>query len=239
MRLRAIEWATRLYPARWRQRYGTEFRALLEESGAGWGAIGDVLKGALSMQIRSWSVWRFVAACAVLGAAIAGIASWRMPKTYVSTAVLRVDTDPAAMRDLVSRIGQAMLRQTNLTTWISIYGLDKTDRSRKPIDDSIRDMRARTTISVVSDGPSAFKVSFRGSSPAQARGVVNAFVSQFIDKNLEMRGAAMEVLDPATLPERPVSPNLWRLMAVGVPMGILVGLAAFRLAVSSKRNANA
>lgn len=234
-----MEWVAVLYPARWRQRYGTEFGALLEESGGGWGAIADVLKGAMAMQMRSWNVWQFVGFCGVIGAVVGGIASWRMPKTYVSTAVLRVDANAPVTRELISRTAQAMLSQTNLMTWISIYGLDKTDRSRTPIDDAIQDMRARTTISVVSDGPSAFKVSFRGSSPAQARGVVNALVSQFIDKNLEMRGARMEVLDPATLPGHPMSPNLGRLMAVGVVLGVLLGLVVFGLATWSKRNANA
>jgi hypothetical protein len=63
MNRRAMEWTARLYPAQWRRRYGTEFGALLEESGDGWGAIADVLKGALSMQLRSWNVWQFVVAC--------------------------------------------------------------------------------------------------------------------------------------------------------------------------------
>jgi uncharacterized protein involved in exopolysaccharide biosynthesis len=234
-----MEWAARIYPAQWRERYGTEFDALLEESGSGWGAIADVLKGALAMQIRTWNVWKFVVACAVIGAAIAGVISWSAPEQYVSTAVLRVDADAPAARELVSRIGQAMMSQTNLTTWISIYGLDKTDRSRTPIDDAIQDMRARTTISVVSDGPSAFKVSFRGSSPAQARGVTGALVSQFIDKNLEMRGARMEVLDRPSLPQRPTSRRFSALISIGVLMGVLAGLAAFGLAISLKRSANA
>src|SRR5215475_1382837 len=64
MRLRAMEWAARLYPARWRRRYGTEFGALLEQAGSGWGEMTDVLKGAVAMHMRSWNVWQFVAACA-------------------------------------------------------------------------------------------------------------------------------------------------------------------------------
>jgi len=98
-------------------------------------------------------VWQFVAGCALVGAAIAGIASWTTPKTYLSTVVLRVDADAPAARELIGRIGQATLSQTNQTTWISIYGLNQTDRPRTPIDDFIRDLRARTYILPVANHP--------------------------------------------------------------------------------------
>jgi uncharacterized protein involved in exopolysaccharide biosynthesis len=239
-----MEWAARLYPAAWRRRYGAEFGALLEESGGGWIAVVDVLKGALAMQIRSWSVWRFVAVCAVIGAAVAGIASWRMPQRYVSEAVLRVDANDPMTRELLGRISQEVLSRTTLTTMISSHGLYNTDRTHVPIEDNIRDMRARITTSLVANNPSVFKISFMGSSPAQAKHVAGLLVSQFIDKNFEKRGAVLpsavvEVLDPPTLPQRPTSPHLWKLMAVGVVPGVLLGLLAFRLAIGSKRNANA
>jgi hypothetical protein len=196
------------------------------------------------MQIRSWNVWKFVVACAVIGAAIAGIASWRMPKRYVSEAVLRVDTNDPMTRELLGRISQEVLSQTTLTTMISSHGLYKTDRTQMPIEDNIRDLRARISTSLVANHPSVFKISFMGSNPAEAKHVAGLLVSQFIDKNFEVRGAVMrtavmEVLDPPTLPQRPRSPSLWRLMAVGVVLGVLLGLLAFRVAVWSKRGANA
>jgi hypothetical protein len=75
------------------------------------------------------------------------------PKTFVSTAVLRVDADAPAARERIGRIGQATLSRTNQTTWISIYGLNQTDRSRTPIDDFIRDMRARIYILPAANHP--------------------------------------------------------------------------------------
>jgi hypothetical protein len=129
-----------------------------------------------------------------------------------------------------------MLSQTNQTTWTSIYGLDKTDRSRTPIDDFVRDMRARTYILAAADHPGVFKVSFRGSSPAQARRVVNALVSEFIDKNLEMHPVRpMMVLDPASLPQHPRSRQVSALMSIGVLLGVVFGFVAFRLAVWSRQ----
>jgi hypothetical protein len=82
-----------LYPASWRGRYGAEFSALLEDLGDGWRAFADVLKEALIIRMRSGNLWKFVAACGVLGAVVAGAVAWRTRKKYVSTAVLHIDAD--------------------------------------------------------------------------------------------------------------------------------------------------
>ena len=48
-----IRFASRLYPASWRRRYGVEFEALLEDAGRNWRDVLDVLLGALKMQMTS------------------------------------------------------------------------------------------------------------------------------------------------------------------------------------------
>lgn len=40
-------WLTRLYPAAWRNRYGDEMDALIEDEGCGWGAFGNIATNAL------------------------------------------------------------------------------------------------------------------------------------------------------------------------------------------------
>ena len=47
-----LRWSAYLYPRAWRERYGEEFEALLEQVDAGWGPFADVVRGALSMQIK-------------------------------------------------------------------------------------------------------------------------------------------------------------------------------------------
>jgi uncharacterized protein involved in exopolysaccharide biosynthesis len=249
MRRRAITWAARLYPARWRQRYGTEFGALLEESGGGWDAMADVIRGALAMRMRSGSIWKFVAACGVIGAAIAGLVSWRTPKVYESIAVLRMDGDDSVARERLGKILQEVLSRNALSTIITTYGLYTADRAQRPIEDVIRDMRAHINASLVTGiHPAAFKISFIGSSPAQANRVTGLLVSQLIDKNLKAGVAAghgalgagvMEVLDPPNLPQQPRSPNLSKLIGIGVLLGVLLGLVAFGMAVWSRRDASA
>jgi hypothetical protein len=44
----------RLYPRRWRARYGGEFEALLEDANLTWGDLFDVLSGALRMRLSAW-----------------------------------------------------------------------------------------------------------------------------------------------------------------------------------------
>jgi hypothetical protein len=49
---RRASWLVRLYPPRWRERYGAEFDALLEESGRGPRTALDVGRGALDARLR-------------------------------------------------------------------------------------------------------------------------------------------------------------------------------------------
>jgi hypothetical protein len=47
-----VRWLLRLYPRRWRERYGDEFLALVEERGVSIGALLDVLRGALDARLH-------------------------------------------------------------------------------------------------------------------------------------------------------------------------------------------
>ena len=45
-------WLTRLYPAAWRDRYGDELDALIEDEGGGWSAIANIVANALIEHLR-------------------------------------------------------------------------------------------------------------------------------------------------------------------------------------------
>jgi hypothetical protein len=60
---RLIQLASKLYPRSWKQRYGEEFEALLEDLNPRWRDTLDVLKGAAAMQMTRWIL---------VGAALAG-----------------------------------------------------------------------------------------------------------------------------------------------------------------------
>jgi hypothetical protein len=49
---RWIAIAARLYPRSWRERYGPEFDAVLENAPANWRQVLDVTRAALAMQLK-------------------------------------------------------------------------------------------------------------------------------------------------------------------------------------------
>jgi hypothetical protein len=61
-----------LYPRSWKQRYGAEFNALLEDLNPRWWVALDVLKGAATMQMTRWIVMgaAFMGTVALAGAAL-------------------------------------------------------------------------------------------------------------------------------------------------------------------------
>jgi hypothetical protein len=52
----------RLYPRAWRERYGEEFDALLEDVEPNWKQFCDVLGGAVKMQMANHAAWMNLAA---------------------------------------------------------------------------------------------------------------------------------------------------------------------------------
>src|SRR5215471_18968782 len=85
-----IALAARCYPTAWRERYGDEFAALLEDAEPRWQDVWDVFREALVMQVKTPAMYvKFGAVAALIGAIAACTGSLAMPKRYVSTAVLR------------------------------------------------------------------------------------------------------------------------------------------------------
>jgi hypothetical protein len=69
---RWIDLAASLYPRSWREEYGEEFSGLLEEVQPTWRVFGNVLRGAISMQLTRNTNWLKVAgAMAAAGAVVA------------------------------------------------------------------------------------------------------------------------------------------------------------------------
>jgi hypothetical protein len=80
---RWIAIAAKLYPRRWRERYGAEFDALMEDVDADWRELANVLGGAVKMQWKNGAI--LVTVCGMVALGISAV----MPRPYVSTAVLR------------------------------------------------------------------------------------------------------------------------------------------------------
>ena len=167
---RWIRLAAALYPSDWRERYGVEFQALLEDVDLGWPEFADVMWGALKMQMSTTTSYLKIAgATAVAGAIVAAAASFGVPRQYVSEAV--VSMTGRAAHDAVSdssnlvpdnaaayqfgQITSEILSRFSLVEIIVDPSLDlyRDERMRLPLEDVVLQMRRDIRISPSSVPP--------------------------------------------------------------------------------------
>ena len=195
-----IRWTTRLYPAPWRDRYGAELDALVEDIQPQWKDLFNVLLGALRMQMTPWNSMKLVSAVALAGALAAGVFAFRIPERYVSTAVMRIapagqaDSDPQRTLDRLQQKANQLLSR------------DKA-------------LRIRLVQAQGGRGP-AFVISCEYPDKLKAQAVVSELVSSFATEKI------LEVVDLPSLPQRPVFPNRPMIVAAGLLGGAVLGLLA-------------
>src|ERR1051326_3646878 len=95
---RWIHFAAALYPHAWRERYGREFEALLEDSNSGWREFLDVLWGAFEMQLTKGAYLKMAAATALAGGILSTALSFHLPRLWESSAVLEMKGDRKSTR---------------------------------------------------------------------------------------------------------------------------------------------
>lgn len=235
------KFASKLYPRWWRERYGDEFAALLEDARPGISGTLDVLKGALTMQFTSTSSVKMLLLCSLCGLIVALSTTLFLTPKYSSSAVINIHPPQVAgstQIDIVDRINELsnkVLSRTELMTLMRNLGLYREERQRMPLEDVLEQMKSDIRISAspaIVGGRSvpAFELSFTYRDPAVASKVVNTLVGQFLYVNLETAqaqtqssGTTLEVLDPASKPERPVFPNRTAIAFAGLGGGVLVG----------------
>jgi polysaccharide chain length determinant protein (PEP-CTERM system associated) len=149
--------------------------------------------------------WIFGPFLFTLVASVVGVYLW--PDSYISQAVVKVvpqqvpqNMVPSAinqeMTDRINSMSQTILSRTVLTTIINTFGLYPSERSRKPIEDVIEDMKKKIQILPVVNPASsgrqvpAFVVQFSYEDRYLAQRVVQDLVSRFIDENIRNRSNA-------------------------------------------------
>jgi len=112
---RAIRWAAGLYPARWRERYGAEFSAMLDDLRPRWRDFINTLAGAIAMQIQFGRFFRTVAGCGIIGAAAAGIFAFSTSAPLrIAGTVVGPSHDTVAAGVLADRLRQAAGSQSDV-----------------------------------------------------------------------------------------------------------------------------
>jgi len=194
---RLARFAVTLYPAAWRERYGEELRALVEDARPGWASVFDLLRGAMRMRARGLAFAKLAAVLAV-GGAVAGLGiSFLFTPKYVSTAVgeMRL-TSPGPRERLFEVLEQIKSDATSRRALASLIqdptlNLYATERRRLPLEDVEDTMRASLRILIAPVDPSkrepqpvVFSVRFAYPDRNKAQAVVNASISRMIESEV-------------------------------------------------------
>jgi len=230
---RWIVWAARLYPAPWRQRYGAEFAALLEDSHPGWRDFFDILRGALLMRLKFPTAGKIVAGFALAFLVIAVVVAVRTPDRYMSTAVLQFQG--GAGSDALDRLNDAqqeILSRNSLSRLIQQMDLYQAERQKLPLEDIVRQMRnqaiAVRLVGQATDAnvPPAFSISFEYTDRYKAREVTGQLAQLFAGQTAVRGSRTVIVLDDPALPQSPVAPRRSRIVIMGLGLGLTLGLIA-------------
>ena len=199
------------------------------------------------------SYWKHTLAAAAIGALAAGLGSFAIPNRYLSTAVLQVvpfhvGGAGAAQAEIeytarLSQLTEGILSRDSLALLIRRPSLDlyPMERRWRPMEDIVDDMRRRDLRIAPTETPgfagsshlTSFQISFEYADRDKAQAVVRELVTEFTERIVEVeRGLQrdkmpgslkLEVVDPATLPGTPVSPNRPAIAAIGLLAGIVLG----------------
>ena len=83
-------WMIRLYPKRWRARYGDELGALLADTGADARIVADLCRGGMRMQLKTWPFLKLAFALGLLGLLLGAGIGQLLPSEYSSVATLQI-----------------------------------------------------------------------------------------------------------------------------------------------------
>jgi hypothetical protein len=207
--------AARLYPRRWRKRYGAELHALIDDVSPGWLQLCDVMRGGMLMRIRTTNPAALAVALGVVGAGLAGIGALAAPARFESrgriTATAAGPTDPATVDEALHAVIERAAA--------SAFGSGAVPRAQ---------------IAVTRTAASEIQVAYTDSDPRRAREMTGQLMTHAIMANLtlaEQAGAnpssllRMKITTPPDLPQAPSRPYLLWLMVAGFGGGAMIGTA--------------
>lgn len=234
----------RLYPPRWRDRYGTEFDALLQDRDPDVRDLFDVLKGALAMRLRDAGL--ITAGFALLGALVAGFVSLKIPEKYASTAMLQVQPIPAPIADAdtdsmrkvehdtgsMRKLMHSSLSQTSLAAIIqneSLYNY-KGNRDDRSVDGLINRLRLAIRFELVrpvaNSNETTFRITFIDQDRARAQRVTEKLIGLLMETNVAQPSASAARLymrEPPRLAASPTNSNRLLITALGCAVGLVIG----------------
>jgi hypothetical protein len=228
--------AMRLYPSRWRARYGPELEALVEQSDATWRTAVDIAKGALIMRLSDIVKPAYqVIACMLLGAAGGTIVAGTAPAHHSSVFDVEFESPAQSTEDRVREIASAAFSDANLERLIAQFGLYR--KAGRPGSDAVRQLRSDIALTMAA--PNTVRVSLQqDSADAGQDGGRSARVSErlaalMVEANLVIAERRGQQGGPPpsrvrlTGPPRHMAdrPNATVAIVVGLSSGLAAGLA--------------
>lgn len=181
--------------------------------------------------------WKIVVACLVLGVAVALVVSALSPRRYTSTAELLVSAEATTNQTDLNQ--GSSFAQSRVKSYVAVVtSPDVLDRIRTDLSLPLTNeqLKDRLTATAAVD-TTLIEVSATDSSPAQAASIANSAARAFatvieeFETPADSSVSAIKVLitTPALAPASPQSPNIPVNAAIGLFLGILVGLSAAAL----------
>jgi uncharacterized protein involved in exopolysaccharide biosynthesis len=155
------------------------------------------------------------------------------------------ETPAPPLADKLQHLQERALSRFELEGIITDPALDlyKSQRAQKPLEEIVWAMRRDIRVQPMKPSQSAFEISFSYPDPEKAQNVVRKLVTMFTEENvaderdraresgdakvLEIAdhklGASLEIFEPPSLPEEPVSPNRTAISLAGLAFGLLLG----------------
>lgn len=225
-------WAARLYPRWWRERYGEEFAALLDDTNPGTRGAFDILKGALAMQMTTLSAKRVFCLTTITGLFLGVITAFLLTPQFSSKAALEIPGD-GNIREASVRVNtetQQVLSRGTLTRLIRDLGLYSDLKQKMTAADLLETMRRDIRLmALTGTSEPTFQIEFRYPDSAVAQRTVSALT-------VEYEKAGFTVKSPASLAQKPTFPNKLNISLVGLFIGTALGfLSALRLYLFRRR----
>jgi len=179
----------------------------------------------LVRRAKPWSLKR-IGGFAAVGMVLGGTIAFLMPDEYISTAVLRVANGAAGQGAVMNALEPVALAEV-----VRKYNLYPRETAHKPVADVVgamrsKDIRVQKVNEPALSSGAVFTISFRYPEREKAQIVTRELLTTVIRGYTG--GGSAEVLDPASFPQAPSSPNRLQIIALGVLAGVLLGLAATR-----------
>ena len=236
-----IKQLARLYPSAWRERYGAEFDALLEDIAPSTRDAFDTFFGAIKMQIATRGFSGITVACSLFGMVFAVLLSFTMPMRYQSLAIVQASPVADATGHLLQRATEVAFTEEFLASVIQKDNLYSRKRARVPLDQVVANMKRHIRVHLMPQASSessnslTFVLQVDYADARVAEQVNKQLEDRLMETNFDLQVASIRARKPnsplmlrvPTLPSfmaRTVEPNRIEYGAIGLLTGLLLGL---------------